>query len=229
MTEKPKKYDRFAKAIAESPLNQGYKPSLPDQILLGIQLYERQYTEPKDRECKISDAEKWPVVGDLNCSVETVLDNISETIVVNEIEPSGNGSFISNERTGDFYRVPNEEAMDLLDEEISRLFEDLRDQPETATAVTDGGETPLKTVRTVAADALGVEPRLVEQAISDHDDPVDRLDPFDNAVEAIEEDNSVAKGTEYGRMGWRREARKYQVSRVGVSLIKNTDLSDFGS
>lgn len=221
----PEKYARLVDSIRNNENNATYTPTIDDQLYLAIYLYEKSVTEPNNTEWRKSEFPE-AVRKTLDHDLSTVLENLSETDVVNLIEPRGSGTFIRSNRTGDLFYRPTDKFEELLGEEIRRFVADLSEETEGASAVADGG-TARPTLRSVAADALDVDPFEVESEVQDFNDPVDRMENYDTAVQAIESEPDVQQRRDYQPLGWRNAALKYQLSSIGVALVEDADLRDF--
>lgn len=207
-----------------------HQPSCEDQIFAGYWFLEQGVTDIAEEYARTSTVED-SIGHQLDHSVRDVLDNLEEIGVLRQRSPPGNGVYIRNHRTEEnFFDPTNQDFIDLLTEEISRFIRDMQAQEQEEPLPTpDGGESDdeesSETLRTVAADALDIELCRVEEALTNPDDPVDRMNRYDTVLDAVKRSDAVSRNGNYDGMGWRNMALRWTLSKRAVRLEKNESLT----
>jgi hypothetical protein len=103
---------------------------------------------------------------------------------------------------------------------LLRRFDDLTVEADGERIAADGGDDTANpiTVRTVAAEALDVDPEDVDEEILGTEDIVDRMEKYDDVVTAIKEHEAVERGRDYDEVGWRNRAHRWGLSRVAEQV-----------
>lgn len=146
--------------------------------------------------------------------LSTVLEKLTETELVERVEPSGPTTFAIDGRSDEIVNGAVEETAeqnlsalrDHLDSEIYTTPSD----PGATITVADGAG---RTVRHVLAEAFDVPPADVSSEL-DRGDPVETLN---SAVRAIEADESVESREDYGQIVFRSAANRYRLTEAAVS------------
>lgn len=201
--------------------------SVDDQVIVGTWIYENAYTTVSEKQIRTQKL-KEEIEDELEYTLETILSNLLEIGVVEVITPPGAPSYIKHERTGDaIFGVFEKESeiLSLLEEEVSRLLEDVRkqDPPRLVAPTTNSGvidpEDELISLREVVAESLGITPDQVETVLTteegkreDLDDLLDRMQQFETAVKAIKASEVVSREGDYDEMGWRNRANRWALS-----------------
>jgi hypothetical protein len=165
----------------------------------------------------------------LDHQVRTCLDNLEEIEVLVQFDPPGSGRYIRHHRSGEnFYDPSTREFVPLLEEDLSRFLDDLSSRTEPPLQRTDGGddqgEVPSETLRSVARDALDVDEKDVENALTSPDDPIERMILYDSVVKAIKDSDGVSRSRDYDEMGWRNSALRWTLSERAAHLQANQSL-----
>ena len=100
----------------------------------------------------------------------------------------------------------------------------LRHEGEDGTGGDDQGEVPSETLRSVARDALDVDEKDVENALTSPDDPIERMILYDSVVKAIKDSDGVSRSRDYDEMGWRNSALRWTLSERAAHLQANQSL-----
>lgn len=79
-------------------------------------------------------------------------------------------------------------------------------------------------MREVAAEAVGIEPTDLEEFLREPTDPIEQMNRYDKAVQAVKEAEEVSVTKEYDRMGWRNTANRWTLSTYAVHLEENERL-----
>ncbi|RJT07164.1 hypothetical protein [Halococcus sp. IIIV-5B] len=207
-----------------------HQPSCEDQIFAGYWFFEQGVTDVAEEYARTSAVED-SIGHQLDHTVRDVLDNLEEIGVLRQRSPPGNGIYIRNHRTEEnFFDPTNQDFIDLLTEEISRFIRDMQTQEQEEPLPTPDGdesddEESSGTLRTIAADALDIEPSIVEEALTNPDDPVDRMNRYDTVLDAVKRSDTVSRNGDYDGMGWRNMALRWTLSKRGVRLEKNESLT----
>jgi hypothetical protein len=151
---------------------------------------------------------------ELAFDLSTVLENLTETELVERVEPAGPTTFAIDERSDEIVNGAVGEAaeqnlsalQDHLDSEIYTTPSD----PGATIAVADGAG---RTVRHVLAEAFDVPPVDVSSEL-DRGDPVETLN---SAVRAIKADESVESREGYGQIVFRSAANRYRLTETAVA------------
>ena len=221
----------------------GHKASDVDQILVAYWLFRNDVTVVDNDERRTSQL-RTELADRLDHEVETALENLNRIGVVEKFEPPSR-VFIQNERTGEAFFSPNDEAFPpSLYEEISRLVYDIHCRegqagdgefpgelhpPEVAPIADGGEETPESTgddrpLRAFVAAELDVAPPDVERALVDFEDVIPCMEQFDELVEAIAGSEDVTRGVAYDRVGWRNRANRWALSETATRVEENESL-----
>lgn len=212
--------------------NEG-QPSTEDQVVVGRWFFDHGITVIDDKVAKTSTVEE-NVDHRIGHETRTCLDNLEDIEVLVETELPGNDTYIRNHRTGEnFFNPPALEFVPLLDEEISRLVDDLRSREREPVQVADGGTDESEaeaepTLREVAAEALDTEESDVEAALTDPDDPFERMERFDPVVKAIKDNESVSRKRNYDAMGWRNKALRWSLSQRAAQMESDQSITSTG-
>lgn len=139
--------DRLEQYICEE---KSHLPSSESMVALANWLYANEYFETNDRVIPTSNLKD--TLGDrLEYGVDTVLDHLEEIDVVAEVSRDGGQLILHERKNKGFFDPNNREMIPLLEEEVSRFFEDLQEQEsqslesedasdDEAPSVADGGE-----------------------------------------------------------------------------------------
>lgn len=212
--------------------NEG-QPSTEDQAVIGRWFFDHGITVINDKVATTSTVEE-NVDHRIGHETRTCLDNLEDIGVLVEIELPGNDTYIRNHRTGEnFFNPPAREFVPLLNEEIHRLIDDLSSREREPLQVADGGtdeaeEEAEPTLREVAAEALETEESDVEAALTDPDDPFERMERFDPVVKAIKDNESVSRKRNYDEMGWRNKALRWSLSQRAAHMESNQSITSQG-
>ncbi|MFC6906916.1 hypothetical protein [Halalkalicoccus tibetensis] len=206
--------------------------SVDDQVTTASWLYERAYTAPNERQIRRRELKE--EIGDrLDHTLKTILDNLLEIGVIEKMTLPGAQAFVLHERTGkSFFGVQSSqnEIQVLLNEEVSRLLADIREQnrPPRVSATADGGTIEgdsSVTLREFVADTLDIPPESVESELTaidetneDLDATFDRMTQFDAVVAAIKDSDEFSRQKNYDQMGWRNRAHRWTLSEQAVRV-----------
>jgi len=217
-----------------------------DQVTMAYWFYNNDVTEPDDREKRT--AEVIDAVDDrMEHEPETVIGNLVSIDVLERVSTSGSGTYIRNHRIGKNFYTPDQDGyLARLKEEITRLLLDIREEERAGNhEESQDDSTPTATLRTVAADAIGVTPDNLVYALTgtiefisevpepdaeeeiELDNPVERMNGFDSAATAIIDHSEVKRDRDYEPMGWRNVANRYTLTRRAVAIEDNYSVSDF--
>ncbi|MCU4971130.1 hypothetical protein OB955_00055 [Halobacteria archaeon AArc-m2/3/4] len=218
-----------------------------DQVTMAYWFYNNDVTAPKDREKRTAEIIE-ALAEQLDHEPETVIGNLVSIEVVERVPTSGSGTYIRNHRTEDNFYTPNEDGfLEQLKEEITRLLLDIleQEQAQKPTAADGGSGEDVPTIRTIAAEAVGVipdnlvyaltgtlefvteVPELVDDEEIELEDPVERMNNFDSAVKAIIAHDEIERGRNYEPMGWRNVANRYTLTQRAAAIEDNHSVSDF--
>ncbi|MFB6073288.1 MAG: hypothetical protein ABEJ88_10010 [Halobacterium sp.] len=233
--------------IEELIRNENSGDCVEDQVAMAYWFYDNDVTAQEERVNPTAEI----IAGleeDLSHAPETVIGNLVDIEVLQRVPVSGSGTYIRNHRTETNFYTPSEDGfVASITEEITRLLLDVREQERAAqAAVADGGpneENP--TLREVAAEAVDVSPDELVEALTGTvhfidelprsdveeevqlNDAVKRMNLYDSAVKAIEDNDGVEKRREYGPMGWRNVANRYTLTQTATAIENNHSVTDF--
>lgn len=197
--------------------------SLDDQVKVADWLYDHDVTETEDELLRRKEIDSHV---DLEYQTKTVLENLEEINIVEKKKP-GSDRFIHHERTGKFlHGAPRSDVARLLRADLKRFIQDVREQDEPLEdgSANDDDEDLEPTLRDVAAEALGIEPGDLEGFLQEPTDPIEQMNRYDKAVQAVKEADEVSVTKEYDRMGWRNTANRWTLSSYAVRLEENERL-----
>lgn len=207
--------------------------SVDDQVITAAWFWNRDITALKDRVARTNQVDDH-IGHRLEYQTRTILDNLEEIGVLLQIDPPGSGQYIRNHRTGEnFYDPRSREFVPVLEEDLSRLIEDLRTSQEQEAPIANGGndedtehdeDEESTTLRDVAAETLEVSEGEVEDELTDPDDPIERMNRYDSVVKAIKNSEHVSRTRNYDEMGWRNSALRWTLSELGEAVEANESL-----
>ena len=206
-----------------------HQPSCEDQILAAYWFFDQGITATSEKNARTSTVEE-QIEHRLDHQVRGILDNLEELGVLGQVPRPGSGRYIRNHRTEqNFYDPASREFVPLLDEEISRFIEDMQNQDQEQLLPTpDGGdseeEEPSKTLRTVAASALDINPPTVEDELTGTADPVERMNRYDPVLSAVKRNDDVSRNGDYDEMGWRNMALRWTLTERAVRIEENESI-----
>ncbi|WP_152420535.1 hypothetical protein [Halococcus thailandensis] len=209
----------------------GEMPSCADQITTGYWFLNHNCTVNDDNGEVRTSFVRERVEHRLDHEIRGVLGNLEEIDVLVEVPPPGAGGCIRHHRTDEVFFSPSkEEYVPYLDEEVSRFLDDMHAQEETQTLPTpDGGvndsSEPVKTLRSVAANALNDDASSVEDELTEPSDSFERMLSYDDVVKAIKQSDDVSRDRDYDEMGWRNFALKWTLSQRAVRIERNESLT----
>lgn len=82
------------------------------------------------------------------------------------------------------------------------------------------------TLRTVAADALGVGDEMVEEHLTGPSDHFEKIELYSDVIEVIIDNESVERGHNYEPIEWRNSANKWVLTTVAKARKENKSLFD---
>ena len=215
--------------------------SVEDQVTVARWFVDRQITRLHDRVARTSQVADH-LEGQLRYQPRTSLDNLADIGVLDQLDPPGSGRYIRHHRSEtNFYDPSAREFVPFLQEDLARLLADLAtsrrtpqladggNQDELREDDSDNGEqgvagVPSVTIRTVAADTLAVPEDAVEDALTEPEDPFDRMNRYDAVVTAIKASDEVSRGREYDEMGWRNMALRWTLSKRATHMTDHHPL-----
>ncbi|RKD85226.1 hypothetical protein ATJ93_4728 [Halopiger aswanensis] len=244
--------DRLEQYIRDE---KGHLPSCESMIALANWLYANEYFETNDREIPTSDLrdilnDRLEHGVD---TVLDHLEEISVIAEVSQgggqfilHERTGEPFFDPNNR--EMIPLLEEEISRFLEdlhEQESQALESKDAGDDEAQSIADGGEpedvdsdmtdeteagdeedtdSAPTTLRSVAADALDVE-LVVEDALMNPTDHIERMVRFDDVVTAVIESDEVSRGQAYEPMGWRNTANKWVLTTTAKARKENESLT----
>lgn len=190
--------------------NEG-QDSLADQIAVAETVRELDAGPKADG---VTRSELHEQVGhELAFDLSTVLENLTETELVERVEASGPPTFVVEERSSE---VVNGAVREAAEQNLSALRDHLDSEiyttpsdPDAAITVADGAG---RTVRHVLAEAFDVPPADVSSELH-RGDPVETVN---SAVRAIKADESVESREGYGQIVFRTAAHRYRLTEAAV-------------
>lgn len=208
----------------------GTDDSVGDQVEVAGWFWDHSFTLVNDRFARTSQVTEG-VEHRLDHQVRTCLDNLEGIGVLLQFEPPGSGRYIRHHRTGqNFYDPTTREYVPLLEEDLSRLLDDLASDPVTEPQVADGsgenaGETGShETLRSIAAEALDVGKADIEDELTGPADPIEQMNRYDKVVKAIKESQEELRSRNYDEMGWRNSALRWTLSERAAHMEANHSL-----
>jgi hypothetical protein len=204
--------------------------SVDDQVVVARWFCDRSITVVDDRVVRTSQVTEH-VEHRLEYRVRTSLDNLEGIGVLLQIDPPGSGRYIRHHRSGqNFYDPSAGEFVPLLEEDISRLVDDLASRSQQTPQLADGGahenenDGPAETLRSAVANALDVAESDVEHALTGPSSPIERMNRYDLAVKAVKDSDVVTRNRNYDEMGWRNSALRWTLSERATHMEMNQSL-----
>lgn len=162
----------------------------------------------------------------LDTSISTCLHHLLDIHIVQR-DYQGPETLIIHERRDEI--VNGEDLEALVSDEIDLMIADMKadDPPHSShetSAVADGGETDESgeegdhVIRDVLAEEFEKDPSKVETHLRTGD-VLDRRTKLEDGVDAIEADDSISKGRDYGRILFIRNPYRYELTDRAMSLI----------
>jgi hypothetical protein len=205
--------DTLAHSVREE--NSG-QPSVKDQVRTAIWFARQGITPASDETARKSEIED-ALGEELEHTVGTVVRNLEDADIIEQVETNVPPVFILKTRTGDFLMGEDVDLGAHVDEERERFLADLHAREKGAEApVPDGGDEK-PTMRDIAAAALGVTPDKLEEEMARGDERA-RMEKLDEALGAIIDSDEVTIGSGYDQIGFRNAANHYQLTSAVAGL-----------
>lgn len=207
-----------------------HQPSCEDQILTVYWFLNQDITDASEKYTRTRTVED-EIEYRLDHQVRGVLDDLEELGVLRQLPLPGSGKYIRNHRTEkNFYDPGSREFVPLLDEEIFRFIDDMQIQEKEQPPLTpDSGnseeEMPPKTLRTVAASALNIEPSMVGMKLTGPTDPIERMNRYDTVLSVVKKNDAVSRNGDYDEMGWRNMALRWTLTERAVRMEENESIA----
>lgn len=193
--------------------------SVTDQISVATALYENGIGPNHDGLTRNEIAERLA----FEYSSQTVLNHLTDLDILEKFQPPGPSTYVISERRN---QIINGEVEETVDEEIERLVNHMvahmddrivpmgNGQPGDRVVIADGAG---RTIRSILAEEFEIPSKDVESHLREGD----RLTKLNRAVDAIEENEDIDTGDDYGRVIFRSPAYRYRLSEFGRSLAEN--------
>lgn len=192
--------------------------SIEDQVRLVEFLYEEGITPGNSG---LTRNEVSQAVGEIDYGISTLLGHLEDVGLIEEHQPSGPSTYVVSERLGQIINGQVEEVVaEDLDALIAHMDDEIYDfrteqfDEGTAVAVPDGAG---RTIRQILAAEFDIQPDAVEDYLREGNG--DRLERLNRAIKAIEASEEVSKSGEYGKILFRKPAKRYRLTEKAIGLL----------